>query len=74
MSKTSITKFFENQIRTSLANKAYQALLAIEVRILIFDDPAKSTKEKQSQRRQSGFSPVRVLIFCQYYYIKKKAY
>jgi hypothetical protein len=45
----------------SLLNKANWALMHDEVRILIFDDPAK---EKLSQRPRSGFSPDRILLFA----------
>jgi hypothetical protein len=51
VSNTSITKFFKNQnsdfvTSTVLTNNAHPDLLANEVRILIFDDPAE---EKHSQ-------------------------
>jgi hypothetical protein len=49
------------KIRTSSANKYHRALVANEVRVLIFDDPAE---EKQAQRPCSGFSPARVLLFA----------
>ena len=39
-----------------------------EVRILIFDDRAAEQEERQ--RPGSGFSPVRALLVCQYYYSK----
>ena len=45
------------KIRTSLANKAQLALLANEVRILIFDDPAELYELQRPVMVRSGRDP-----------------